>query len=286
MSKPTVILNLLVLTFLSLNLKAEPYINGELRFPAQKLFNQDSGTFEIWFKQELKLDDEKYVIGLLSNRPICYFLKVSQKGLKNTKVKAKDNLDFIRFGMITDGNRFSLATAFNGKNSNVGKLLKLLNLDQDQWHYAAVTWEKTSSHKFKIVSYCNGVKLKETEFEYKNYGKLERDSVIHITDASSHNDKLDSGSLATIDSFRISEKSLSEKEIAKSFEKQTLTERKDTLLLEDFSKIKAPKKNNVDTLVETGKTAHKSSRRGVIYGPYSLVEGRNGGKAIKLFRAR
>ena len=38
---------------------AEPYFNGEIRFPAKKLFNQEEGTYEVWFKQELPVDDKR-----------------------------------------------------------------------------------------------------------------------------------------------------------------------------------------------------------------------------------
>ena len=266
---------------------AEPYINGEIRFPAKKLFNQTEGTFEVWFKQELALDDKSFKLGQPSSRSLCCFFKVSKTGLKDANRKrGAQNFHFIHHGIFTDGQRFVLGGSFNMENAQVGRAMKLLKLDQDKWHYAAVTWKELSAGKFRIVSYVNGASIRKSEASYRKKDKLGTDSVIYIGDAATYHEKLDSGSLATLDSFRISNKELSAEEISKSFESGKFTAEKTTLLMDDFNKLKTPRKAKIGVLTEVGKTAHKQTQRGLIYGSCKIVEGRNGTKAIQLFQKK
>lgn len=265
---------------------ADKYENGEIRFPANKLFNQDAGTYEIWFKQELALDDQEYRLADKSNRSICHFFLVSKHGLKKTKNKNDDEFVFMNFGLFTDGQRFTLGAGFNHTHAGVGKVLKHLKLDMNKWHHAAISWEKTASDKYKLTTYCNGLVIRSSEQTYKNSDKVGRESTIFIGHAVKHHEKLDSGSLATIDSFKLSKRALTLDEISKSYQKGSFTSDKDTIIIEDFSKLKMPKKAKPGLLSETGKTSHKQTMRGTLYGNAHLVDGRNGTKAIKLFRKK
>ena len=172
---------LALILIMAVNLHAaEPYYNGEIRFPAKKLFNQEQGTYEVWFKQELPVDDKRIKISKTTSRPICNFFLVAKNGLKDSnRKKGEQNFIFMNYGLFLNNDKFTIGAGFNGVNARVGRVLKPLNLEQDKWHYGAITWKNTGQGKFRVVSYLNGKELRKSEDTYSKSDKLDSDSVIY-----------------------------------------------------------------------------------------------------------
>lgn len=275
---------LLGLFFISRALCNDSFICGELVFPARGNIEIEQGTYEVWF-QEVNPAAGVYEIGAASNRAICQFLSVVNSDSKSSR-KAEES--FLRFCIFTDGNRHSIGAGFMSDNSRVGYATKSAKLSPD-WNYAAITWEKTSKENYKITSYLNGEEMRSTEQKYSPLKKFERHAKIYITRSASYlGRKNDSGSIGVIDSFRLSKTVRTLPEIKQSFEKG-FVEDKQTSLFDDFSKLIPERKYNIVKAAEkpselSGKTSHKrKSQRGLLYGPYKLVEGRNGTQAVEFF---
>jgi hypothetical protein len=277
----------LALIFLIAHLSAEDsYTCGELVYPAKKNIDSEQGTFEVWFKF-VDTGESVFSIGASSNRPILVFIQVENE----RDMKSKEQDVFMRFAEFTDGSRHSVGAGFYNDNARLGIDIKQLSL-KDDWNYAAITWTKVNSKTYKLMTYVNGVEFRTSEQEY-DVKDIDKDAVIKIGCASSYLGKKeqDSGSIGSIDSFRISNKVRTAAEILESYEKG-FKEDKETLLFEDFSTLEQAKKYNLASVLkspqsESGNTDNKNKmKRGTFYGPWKPIEGRNGTKAVELFHKK
>ncbi|MEA2011679.1 MAG: LamG-like jellyroll fold domain-containing protein [Verrucomicrobiota bacterium] len=279
---------------------------GEIVYPMEGNINLEVGTFEIWFK--LDVDPNDYQVKSRSKRPIINFLVAKPKTThkkENKKSKQRSNKPFIGFSYGWRG--YNLA--FGSHGATVEKIKKGkrkgfmtlhckaedLNWKAGEWHLLVVTWILNGGDYIRKL-YVDGELLKTQKVGY-NTANIGKKSVLMIgnsVDSAStvgkqdkNREKVkgvkDSGSLFTVDSFRISNSVRSLDEIKISL-KKGFTVDKDTLLLETFQKAKVTKKRKCkkEVLPISGKTFPDKGKPGTVYGAVKIVKGKFASQALQL----
>lgn len=303
----SIILFSLIFTIM-LALKAAP-VCGEIIYPFKNHLDLKHGTFEIWFKVDV--DPNDYTIKGKSARPIMVFLQLKTDKKKQKKKKDKDIID-ANIKYFWHKEKLSLGMAANFLDKGKDKIKKndrisyfniqdhKLGWNPGEWHYLALTWRRDGKNEFTRELYIDGESIKRQTCIFVE-PKITKDTILKIGSSVDSNPsvnkdkngkkakqagKNDSGSLFTVDSFRISKTVRTPEEIKYSFEKGLLADKK-TLLLDTFKKAKTTtkgagkKKKKQKKLSITGKVKPEIGKKGTIVGPHTIVKGKFG-NAIKL----
>jgi hypothetical protein len=168
---------------------------------------------------------------------------------------------------------------------------KTLNWNKDEWYFLTLTWSVENSKEFVSKLYVNGELLKTQRAGFKNHSI--GNSSVFLVGRAAHSGSADeeqhnSGSLFSVDCFRVSNSVRSEEEIKHSFD-QGFQKDNNTLLFDNFStaKIKSKKWKRKDVLKavlpKSGTIKAVSGQVGTVFGPAKSEKGKFGGQTIKLF---
>lgn len=318
---------LTIICYVATALNASPTC-GEIVYPMKGHIDFKQGTFEIWFR--LDVDPNDYAVQGRSGRPIIVFLQANANAKKKSKKDAKSNNIFSsiqyswkkdKLGLGASGTILERIKREKGKRKKRNTSNNLHVSDEDlgwepgDWHMLALTWKLKGSSEYIRELYIDGELIKTQKGIFVK-PKISNSATISIgksvdSDGASEKDKdgkrvkntikkgvNDSGSLFTVDSFRISKSIRTPEEIKNSFEKGFSLD-KNTLLMDTFKKSKIKKgkeevkkkkkkkgkkkKNKKQIKLKvTGKLAPEKGKKGEAFGPVTTVEGKFGGKAIKL----
>lgn len=295
-----------------LDVKAAP-VCGEIVYQFKDHMNLKLGTFEIWFR--LDVDPNDYTVKSKSYRPVMILLDLNANEKKKQKKKVQSNSmssvidyswtkDKLSLGFYCDFleriNKKGGKGKKNGGSDFLGIPAKKLEWKPNEWHYLALTWKKEGKNVMIRELFLDGESIK-TQKRIFVEPKISRTATLKIgksvdSDADEKDikgkkakkvGKNDSGSLFTVDSFRISKTVRTPEEIKNSFEKGFSVD-KNTLLMDTFKKAKTTKKNagkknkKHKKLSVTGMVQPDKGKKGQIIGPHSIVKGKFGDKAIIL----
>lgn len=260
---------------------------GIILFPTKGNINFEEGTFESWFCLNYSFSE-----GMLGEKshvsPMTVMQIIDKKGrnLSDAYTSIKNK----RSGALRPGMSLGISTSQDRKyndylriGSNVfavireGKLIdrggfvfgeKTLPWKKGDWHYIAFSWKKIGEE------YEISISIDGSEKKTKTY------PIAEDVDLSQNYDNLISigspyGSWGTINSFKISNKVLTQEEISESYTKG-LSKDEATLLFQDGKSLKKLKKQNLSI-----KKIPKISKKGLILGKVKFVDGKFG-KALKL----
>lgn len=290
------ILTIMSLLMLPMSLFSKEPQSGELLFPTKGNIDFDKGTYEVWFCLEYSFTQSMMLNDRSHAQPMTFLQMVNDEGWSldslSTKKKGSYQMPGIDYllrasesgkchGISFSSNIF-LRKAKNGKKitgyiAQVDNPVGKLGWVKGDWHFLAITWEKTDKG-FEASMTMDGGKPKKAEF-VKNPG---------VDVEKSFNNLIRIGNRfeawATVNAFRISNRVRSEKEIQDSF-MNGLKSDEDTLLYHDGETLSKLKKIRIrydkKGKPKTKKGKIKVHKDGVIHGYYKIVPGKFG-KAIKL----
>ncbi|MBI4027011.1 MAG: hypothetical protein HY360_18650 [Verrucomicrobia bacterium] len=251
-------------------------------YPAAGNIRGEEGTLEMWIRLEAEPDG--------TTKDGCHYFPiffVQVEGEQAQRISFSYQTiwkpDFFHFFFSSSGKVMGKITGnpYVTTAEDTQKVLKgdrpnapyprLPRLHKDEWHYLALTWKDLPQSTVSLY-FDSRLVIPQVTLPASLWDDLENSSIMLM--GYNYHDNI------TVDDFRISSVTRTEKEIAAAFKAGELKADKFTLFLDRFENVL----EGEDTRPEVMSGADKASKRGVLNGKFAESVPGKTGKGLKILK--